>query len=168
MMVYHLPYSSFLTGDLLTTWLYYLTKSNTGVYPKAWLLGNIKPIRKKRRQNQPQQVVHKYLKWQDFYMGWRARASVWGSAWIQKTELQMPQSFKTQQFSHARADINIYTRFVEFSKAFDTVNRKLLCGKLTSYSLSSTVLNILQSMYDQGSSRVTLNSETSDEFLYRE
>ena len=40
-------------------------------------------------------------------------------------------------------------------------------GKLTSYGLSSTMLNILQSMYNQASSRVTLNSETSDEFLYR-
>ena len=29
------------------------------------------------------------------------------------------------------------------------------------------MLNILQSMYNQASSRVTLNSETSDEFLYR-
>jgi len=39
-------------------------------------------------------------------------------------------------------------------------------GKLTSYGLSSTMLNILRIMYDQASSRVTLNSETY-EFLYR-
>ena len=62
---------------------------------------------------------------------------------------------------------HLYTCFVDFAKAFDTVNHKLLWGKLTSYGLSSTMLNILQSMYNQASSRVTLNSETSDEFLYR-
>ena len=58
----------------------------------------------------------------------------------------------------------LYTCFVYFSKAFDTVDHRLLWSKLASYGLSSTMLNILQSVYGQASSRVTLNSE---EFLYR-
>ena len=61
----------------------------------------------------------------------------------------------------------LYTCFVDFSKAFDTVDHRLLWSKLSSYGLSSTMLNILQSMYGQASSRVTLNSDTSEEFLYR-
>jgi len=64
---------------------------------------------------------------------------------------------------------HVYTCFVDFSKAFGTVDHKLLWGKLSSYGLSSMVINILQSMYSQASSRVTLNSEISDpdKFLYR-
>ena len=41
----------------------------------------------------------------------------------------------------------LYTCFVDFAKAFDSVNHNLLWNKLASMGLNTKMLNILQSMY---------------------
>lgn len=71
----------------------------------------------------------------------------------------------TAETLYARREANNYTLVSWISRK--PLMQGITWSKLASYGLSSTMLNILQSMYGQASSRVTLNSDTSEEFLYR-
>ena len=57
----------------------------------------------------------------------------------------------------------LFTCFVDFAKAFDSVNYQLLWEKLASMgvSLKNLMMNILQSMYANATSRVVANNKFS-------
>ena len=59
---------------------------------------------------------------------------------------------------------SLFTCFVDFAKAFDSINHKLLWEKLTSMGMSSKLLSILQAMYANATSRVVVNSKFSSAF----
>ena len=154
---------------------------STGIYPKTWSVGNIKPIHKKGDKTNPNNyrgitlldvmgalftsvLCERISTWaeeegrvSEAQFGFRKNRRTTDAIFILNTAIQ----------SRKKRGKQLYTCFVDFSKAFDTVDHRLLWSKLASYGLSSTMLNILQSMYGQASSRVTLNSDTSEEFLYR-
>ena len=57
--------------------------------------------------------------------------------------------------------IPLCTCFVEFAKAFDSVNHNLLWNKLASMGLSTKMLNILQNMYGKATSKESANNTYS-------
>ena len=61
----------------------------------------------------------------------------------------------------------LYTCFVDFAKAFDSVNHNLLWKKLASMGLSTKMLNILRSMYGKATSTVSANNAHSASFPCR-
>ena len=148
---------------------------STGIYPKTWSVGNIKPIHKKGDKTNPNNyrgitlldvmgalftsvLCDRISTWaeeegrvSEAQFGFRKNRRTTDAIFILNTAIQ----------SRKKRGKQLYTCFVDFSKAFDTVDHRLLWSKLASYGLSSTMLNILQSMYGQASSRVTLNSDTS-------
>jgi len=42
----------------------------------------------------------------------------------------------------------LYMAFIDFKKAFDSVNRQVLWKKLDYYGISGKIVNVLKSMYD--------------------
>ena len=58
----------------------------------------------------------------------------------------------------------LFTCFVGFVKAFDTINHHLLWTKLSTIGLSRKILNILQNMYAKAAARVTINNNLSTPF----
>ena len=60
----------------------------------------------------------------------------------------------------------VFACFIDFKKAYESVNHKLLWKKIISTGISSKVLNLLRSMYKNISCRVKMRNFVSDSFLY--
>ena len=60
----------------------------------------------------------------------------------------------------------VFSCFVDFKKAYDSVDHLLLWKKLIKIGVSSKVLNILKQMYKNITCRVKVNGLLSQEFLY--
>ncbi len=58
----------------------------------------------------------------------------------------------------------VYCIFVDFTKAFDSINREILYNKLIEYKVSSRMLRIIINMYSKRSSKIRTNSGTSMPF----
>ena len=58
----------------------------------------------------------------------------------------------------------LYTCFVDFAKAFDSINHYFLWGKLSSMGLSRKMLTIFQNMYSKATARITSNNKLSNIF----
>ena len=53
---------------------------------------------------------------------------------------------------------------IDYSKAFDLIDRDLLCNKLLNFGISSKFLKIIMNMYSKASSNVRTASRMSDPF----
>ena len=58
----------------------------------------------------------------------------------------------------------LYSCFIDFSKAFDTVWRKELLAKIESYGINGKILNLLRSLYSNTTAHVKLGDAISDAF----
>ena len=58
----------------------------------------------------------------------------------------------------------LYTCFVDFSKAFDTIWRKGLIAKLNSFGIEGKMLNIIKDLYSSTNGHVTVGEFMSDNF----
>ena len=58
----------------------------------------------------------------------------------------------------------LYSCFIDFSKAFDSLDHSLLWSKLANFGLSSHILSLLQDMYSKANSCVRVNGNTSQFF----
>ena len=58
----------------------------------------------------------------------------------------------------------LYTCFVDFSKAFDTIWRKGLIAKLNSFGIEGKMLNIIKDLYSGTNGHVTVGEFMSDNF----
>lgn len=61
----------------------------------------------------------------------------------------------------------LYACFIDFRKAFDSVNHSLLWSKLAHLGCSTTILTVLQNMYAKAESVVCSNGEFSEKFPCR-
>ena len=58
----------------------------------------------------------------------------------------------------------VYASFVDFARAFDSVEHTLLWKKLARMGLSNKILHILQDMYLKATSRVKVNGALTNPF----
>ena len=63
-----------------------------------------------------------------------------------------------QKFKSTRNPL--YSCFIDFSKAFDSLDHSLLWSKLANFGLSSRILSLLQDMYSKVNSCVRVNGNT--------
>lgn len=61
-------------------------------------------------------------------------------------------------------DIPLYLTFIDFKKAFDSINREMMFAILRHYGIPSKIVDAIRVLYDQSTSRVFVNGETSKEF----
>ena len=153
----------------------------TGQYPSEWCIGLIKPIHKRGVKSDPNN-----------YRG-ITLLNVMGkifSAVIRETLRYLAESnglLNESQFGfrpgHKNADpifilhiaiqagftrkfnIHVFACFVDFQKAFDSVEYRLLWQKLADSGMSNKLLHLLQSMYGNASSALLLNGHISPVFL---
>ena len=59
----------------------------------------------------------------------------------------------------------VYCAFIDYSKAFDTVDRTLLCQNLLSLNIDGKFFNVIKNMYDMAKSCVRQNNLMSEYFL---
>ena len=147
-------------------------------YPKIWSSGSIKPIPKKGDRKCPSNyrgitllpvmgkvftviLRNRLLDWAEAdgklcesQFGFRQGRQTTDAVFVIATAIQ---SFKKRKKP-------LFTCFIDFAKAFDSVNHKLLWEKLATMGVSTKILNILKSMYANATSRVTINNNTSSSF----
>ena len=58
----------------------------------------------------------------------------------------------------------VYCAFIDYRKAFDSINRPLLWHKLLSYNINGKLLNVVKHMYDKAKSCVKIDNLYSDYF----
>ena len=58
----------------------------------------------------------------------------------------------------------VYCGFIDYRKAFDSINRPLLWQKLLSYNINGKLLNVVKNMYDKAKSCVKIENLYSDYF----
>ena len=149
-------------------------------YLEAWCTGISKPMYKKGSKKDPQNyrgisllpimgiffsaIVADILTcWEDLnnklneaQFGFRKNRRTSDAIFILHTAIQVAKKQKKP----------LFTCFVDFAKAFDTINHHLLWTKLSTIGLSRKMLNILQNMYAKAAARVTINNILSTPFQY--
>ena len=58
----------------------------------------------------------------------------------------------------------VYCAFIDYRKAFDSINRPLLWQKLLSYNINGKLFNVVKNMYDKAKSCVKIENLYSDYF----
>ena len=58
----------------------------------------------------------------------------------------------------------VYCAFVDYSKAFDLINRSSLWLKLINHGINGRILSIIKYMYDHAKSRIKLDNSISNSF----
>ncbi len=59
----------------------------------------------------------------------------------------------------------VYTGFMDFTRAFDTIEHNLLWSKLRNFGLSAQLIDVLQQLYNKASMQVKMDGELSKEFF---
>ena len=150
------------------------------VFPESWAIGLIKPIAiykkgDKKMPNNYRGITLQPLIGKIFTAISRDRVETWAE---DNNRLNQGQfGFRSQKCTtdalfiittiieaNKRKKKPIYACFVDFQKAFDTVDHSLLWTKLANMGLSDKMLCLLQSLYSRATSRVKVNSFLSDPF----
>ena len=58
----------------------------------------------------------------------------------------------------------MYATFIDYEKAFDTVNRKMLWQKLRNSNINGKILNVIRDIYEKTKASVRVNGTLSDYF----
>ena len=59
---------------------------------------------------------------------------------------------------------NVYATFVDFTKFFDSINRKFIFYKLVKYEITGNIYKIIKSMYSNARYRVLVGGKISPNF----
>ena len=173
-----LPPSLFkLFGSQLTQLLCDLLNQvvQTGKSPSEWSTGNIKPIHKSGNKSDPNnyQAITLFSTMgniftsiiRDRLMQWAETESLLNEAQFgfrQGRRTTNPIFILNIVIQHYKKKKKpLYTCFVDFKKAFDSVSHNKLWLKLASIGISSKILTLLKSMYSDAISIVKINSEIS-------
>ena len=65
---------------------------------------------------------------------------------------------------HIQKKLDTFAIFIDFSKAYDRINREFLWHKLSMMGVTGTILNSLKSLYDDVQCAVRINNTLSDWF----
>lgn len=147
-------------------------------YPEVWSSGSIKPIPKKgdkKCASNYRGITLLPIMGKLFTAVLRDRLLYWAELNDKLCESQFGfrQGRRTTDAlfvittaiqSYKKKKKPLFTCFVDFAKAFDSVNHKLLWEKLAYMGVSSKMINILQSMYGKATSRVAVNNKLSSPF----
>ena len=150
----------------------------SGQYPSEWCMGLIKPIHKRGEKNDPNNyrgitllnvmgkifsaVIKERLHYwaelngllNESQFGFRPGHKTADPIFILHTAIQAGFTRKSHTFAC----------FVDFQKAFDSVEHRLLWQKLADSGISNKLLHLLQSMYGNASSALLLNGHISPVF----
>ena len=146
-----------------------------GYFPKEWSTGVIIPIYKKGDKKKPENyrgitLISTLSKMFTYLLNQRL------GHWCENNNILSEAQFAykpgygtTDAVFVLKMLLDIHSSgmrlaFTDFSKAFDNVNRNLLCEKLISHGISSTFLKIIESMYSKISSKVRTSNGSSGTF----
>jgi hypothetical protein len=59
----------------------------------------------------------------------------------------------------------LYCSFIDYQKAFDSINRTALWRKLLAHSIDGKILKVIHNIYDKAMSCVKVNNALSDTFV---
>ena len=62
----------------------------------------------------------------------------------------------------------LYIAFIDFTKAFDTVNRECLWSLLRRYGCPEGIVSLISQLHDGMMAQVSLNGTLSDEFIVKQ
>ena len=146
------------------------------VYPEAWCTGLIKPIHKKgsKKDLSNYRGITLLPIMGKLFTGILAdRVSLWADLNGKLNEAQF--EFRKNRTTDAililftaiqafKKKKQLYTCFVDFAKAFDSINHYFLWNKMSSMGLSRKMLTIFQKMCSKATARITSNNKLSNIF----
>jgi hypothetical protein len=148
------------------------------VYPKSWTEGIIIPVYKKGEKKQAENdrpitlvsifskvfsnlINNRLLNWAEandklspFQYGFRKNRSTVDAIYVLHGIIKHTLNNKEK----------LYCCFVDFEKAFDRINHKLLWYKLFKQNCSAKVLNMIKAIYNEVKICIRVNKNTSDFF----
>lgn len=151
---------------------------DSGIYPESWSKGSITPIFKKGDPSNPSNyraitivntlskifsltLRNRLNKWSenesilnDVQFGFRDRRSTTDAIFILHSLIQKIISKR----------LKLWCAFIDFERAFDTVNREALWHKLLEIGISCKMLTMLKAIYSNVKSCIKLNMQISDFF----
>ena len=151
---------------------------DTGIFPKEWQTSIIIPLHKKGKQEDPNNyrgisLISNVCKCFTFIINNRLKKWAYRNNIIVEEQAGYRAGYSTiDQFfvlygviQRVLARKKMYVCFVDFQKAYDTVDRKQLWKVLTNQKVSSKMVSCLMSMYAEVKSCVRVsNSEYTDLF----
>ena len=149
-----------------------------GNFPDSWSVGLLKPIHKKGDKKIPSNyrgITILPVMSKIFTAILRDRISYWAdnNQLINESQFGFRKNRRTTDAIFIITTIvqarkkhkrKLYSCFVDFAKAFDSVNQHLLWKKLASLGMSQRMLNMLQNMYVKASSKVVIENSQSHVF----
>ena len=135
---------------------------NIGCFPQVWAVGEIIPVYKKGNKNEPENyrgITLLSCLGKLFTSILNNRLSIWAENNNVFQENQY--GFRKQRSTtdcmfvlHGIIELllnkskPLYCAFIDLQRAFDSANRRALWFKLSQHSVSSKIINLLKSMYD--------------------
>jgi len=166
--------------DRLLPYLHSLfnTVFNTGHFPDAWSEGFIIPLHKKGSINNPDNyrgitllsvlgklftnILNTRLKnWAEYYNVYIEAQAGFRSNMSTTDNIFVLHGLITHMINSSK---RLYCSFVDFSKAFDYVERNNLWYKLTQLGVRGKMLTVIKSMYSNIKSRVKFQNSLSNDF----
>ena len=153
---------------------------SSGEFPKEWECSLVTPLHKSGNIDDPQNyrgiavsncISKLFVKiltnridehmsnkglWSKYQKGFKQDSRTEDNLFILKTVINQCTNINNE---------TLYTCFVDFSKYFDTINRKLLFYKLIKYGISGNIYNTIKSMYTDSQYAVKVNNIITESFL---
>ena len=148
------------------------------LFPESWSVGIIKPIYKSGDRQDPsnyrgitllpimgkvftkiirdriEQWAEDHNKLNNAQFGFRSNRRTIDAIFVLSNIIEMNKKRRQP----------VFACFVDFAKAFDTVDHSILWQKLFTVGLSTKMLNLLQDMYSKASAVVKIDTEVSNPF----
>jgi hypothetical protein len=152
---------------------------DTGIIPSEWLLGIIKPIYKnKGRRDSPDNyrgitILSCFGKLFTSLINARLTIFVEDKSLIGSEQAGFRKSYSTTDHIftlkciidiYLKAKKKLYCAFIDFQKAFDTVNRIQLWSKLLLSGINGKLFNVIYNLYKGAKSYVNYNNQRSEIF----
>ena len=152
---------------------------STGIVPKEWCLGIIKPLYKKKGSAADPDnyrgitLLSCISKLFTAMINYRLTNYLEGIGVIGCEQIGFREGYSTMDHLFVLSSIinlylfksrRLYCAFIDYKKAFDLVERSSLWIKLLSSGISGRVLRVIHNIYDNAKSCVKVNNEFSDTF----
>ena len=148
---------------------------DAGHYLTQWTTGVIVPIYKKRARSNPANyrgitltstmsklftiLNERLLKWSELYC-----IIITGCLQTRSQHNRCCFFMLHCTISHAMESSDVHCAFIDFSKAFDKIDRSILYAHLMEYGISSKMLQIIVDMYSKLKSQVRTNNGYTETF----
>lgn len=147
----------------------------TGIFPETWKHTMVMPIKKIPKTNKCEEyrpinvlktcekIIEKVVKEQlDKYIEENKILSEYQSGFRKKYSCETAVNYVVNRWKYSKKNSKILAIFLDFKRAFETIDRDILINKLCNYGIQDTELNWFKSYLFDREQRTKVNNVTSN------